>query len=385
MKSYNFSYRISPEVLKTDKIIIPFSGITEEKFCGNLNESNNDWSLSYYSGMSYILSGGTCNCDNTIGICSCDKKNSYLTGLTIPILFLQTINDIGYYSDFDGFFLQKDILTNFVYSGNQINPYEVYLYNTSGDIMISYLNDSNYIVDWGDGTIQTLQSQLVSHIYPNTPSEYTIVISGSNQFGTTVLQRDIYIPITGVTINNTFGNITFTPQGGNWSGIPINYNYIFTGDSVNDLQSQVTSNFIPIPYQVSGFTTSKLQNLRRWGPTKYNMNTVFRNNQPYGQITDMNSNFTAYTINDIDYFDFPNGKTLYVLQTSGLTSNDILSEKITKDELLMDFVMAPEIITDVYIQRGKYSAFENLQRLGEVDNIGDLTRYGYGYFKINTT
>jgi len=39
--------------------------------------------------------------------------------------------------------------------------------------------------------------------------------------------------------------------------------------------------------------------------------------------------------------------------------------------------------SDVFIERGKYTAFEQLQRLGEVDNIGDMERYGYGFFKIN--
>jgi hypothetical protein len=47
--------------------------------------------------------------------------------------------------------------------------------------------------------------------------------------------------------------------------------------------------------------------------------------------------------------------------------------------------MDPEIQTDVLVERGRYSAFESLERLGEVDNIGDLERYGYGFFKINTT
>ena len=46
--------------------------------------------------------------------------------------------------------------------------------------------------------------------------------------------------------------------------------------------------------------------------------------------------------------------------------------------------MDPEIQNGVFIERGKYSAFEGLQRLGEVDNIGDLERYGYNYFKINS-
>lgn len=386
MKSYQLSYRISPGVLKNDLVLIPYSGDTEEINCGNINNTLTDWSLSVYSGMSYILSGGTCNCDNnTCIVCKCDVKNSALTGLTIPILLLESINDIGYYSEFDGFVLQKDIITNFVYSGNPFNIYEINLYNTSGDIMVSYLSESTFFVDWGDGSLQQqLTNQNITHTYPNTPDTYTITLSGSNMFGTTVITRDVYLPTTGVTISNPFGNIIFTPQGGSWSGIPVSYDYIFTGDSQNNIQSQVTSNFVPIPYQITGFTTSKLQDLRRWGPVKYNLNTVFKNNQPYGQVTNITPDYTAYTINGISYYDLNNGKTLYIVSTSGLTSNSIVAEKITKDELLMDMVMAPEIITDVYIQRGKYSAFENLQRLGEVDNIGDLVRYGYGYYKINT-
>ena len=386
MKSYNLSYRISPEVLKNDLILIPYSGLSEQINCGVTDDVLTDWSLSIYSGMSYLLSGGTCNCDdNTCIVCKCDVRNSVFTGLTIPIVLLESINDIGYYSEFDGFVLQKDIITNFVYSGNPFNQYEINLYNTSGDIMVSYLSESTYFIDWGDGTAQQqLTSQNITHIYPNTPDTYTIILSGSNMFGTTVINREVYLPTTGATIANPFGNVVFTPQGGNWSGISTSYDYIFTGDSENNIQSQITSNFVPIPYQITGYTTSRLQDLRRWGPSQYNLNTVFKNNQPYGQVTDINTDYTAYTINGVSYYDLNNLKTLYIIESSGLTSNSIVAEKITKDELLMDFVMAPEIITDVYIQRGKYSAFENLQRLGEVDNIGDLMRYGYGYYKINT-
>ena len=386
MKAYNLSYRISPEVLKNDLILIPHSGYTEQVSCGNTDNVLTDWSLSVYSGMSYILSGGTCNCDNnTCIICQCNVRNSIFTDLTLPLLFLESTNDIGYYSEFDGFLLQKDIITNFVYSGNPFNTYEITLYNTSGDIMVSYLSESTYFVDWGDGSVQEqITAQNLTHIYPNTPSTYTITMSGDNMFGKTIINREVYLPTTGATVVNPFGTVILTPQGGSWSGIPMTYDYIFTGDSENNVQSQITSNFIPIPYQISGYTKSRLQDLRKWGPTKYNLDTVFRNNQPYGRITEFNADYTSYTINGASYYDLKNGKTLYIIESSGLTSDTIGAEKITKDELLMDMVMAPEIITDVYIQRGKYSAFENLQRLGEVDNTGDLVRYGYGYYKINT-
>ena len=385
MKSYNLSYRISPEVLKNDLIPIPFSGFSEETTCGTTEDVLQDRTLSVYSGMTYLLSGGTCNCtDNTCIVCKCDVRDSVFTGLSIPILFLQSTNDIGYYSEFDGFILQKDIITNFTYSGSPNGIYDLTLFNTSGDKLMSFLSDSTFTIDWGDGSsIQQLTTSITNHTYPNTPSTYTIVLSGNNVFGTTVIKKEVYLPFTGVTISNPFGNIVFTPQSGNWSGIPMSYDFIFTGDSENNIQSQITSNFVPIPYQISGYTKSKLQDLRKWGPIKYDYNLVIKKNQPYGQVININPDYTAYTINGISYFDLSNGKTLYIVNSSGLTANDILSEKLTKDELLMDFVMAPEIITDVYIQRGKYSAFENLQRLGEVDNIGDLVRYGYGYFKIN--
>jgi hypothetical protein len=48
----------------------------------------------------------------------------------------------------------------------------------------------------------------------------------------------------------------------------------------------------------------------------------------------------------------------------------------------MRVVDQPQIQTNVYVERGKVSAYERLQRLGEVDNIGDLENYGYGFFNI---
>jgi hypothetical protein len=45
-------------------------------------------------------------------------------------------------------------------------------------------------------------------------------------------------------------------------------------------------------------------------------------------------------------------------------------------------VNATEIQSNVFIVRGKLSGTESLLRLGEVDNLGDLIKYGYGYFKL---
>lgn len=381
MESEKYSVLISPENISLDLFGFVYTADTgydyeEQQPCLNFATPSQQFkneNTYFYLSMSDILSGGT-------------NGNSLLTGLTIPVVFTQTYNDIGVYSEFDGLILQKDIVTNFLFSGTNImDTYEVTLFNTSGDFNLSYLDFTTYIVDWGDGVSQQLTTTSTNHIYSSN-GDYTISLSGSNPWGVTVIQKNVTIPLVLSVITNQQGTITFTPQQGNWANIPVSYNYIFDGDAQNNVTSQISSNFTTVPFQISGFTSSKLQDLRRWGPTPYTVGYIFnKNNQLFGQVDDINDNYTAYTINNVNYYDLVNGKTFYIVNSSGITSNDIMASSITKNEYLLDFVMSPEIQTDVYIERGKYSAFEPLQRLGEVDNIGDLVRYGYRYYRIKTT
>lgn len=361
MQEERYSIVISPENLKSDVFTETYSGDSGVNVFG------------VYSGMSYVLSGGT-------------NGDSLLTGLTIPIMFTQSINDLGIYSEFDGLLLQKDVNTNFLYSADTLNPYDVTVYNTSGDLTISYLEFSKFFVDWGDNTtIDQLVNQPVSHLYASTPETYTISFSGINSWGSVVIQKQIQVPVTGVSVTNLEGNVTFTPQSGNWSGIPSSYDFIFTGDSQNNYPAQISSTYTTVPFVVSGYTTSKLTDLKRYGPTPYTIGyQIFKNGQLYGQVDDITNEYTEYTINGITYYDLTNGKTLYIAESSGFTKNNITLSAITKNERLLDFVFDPEVQTNVFIERGKYTAFEPLQRLGEVDNIGDLTRYGYNYYIINS-
>jgi len=378
MESEKFSVLISPEVLSSDLVNFVYTASTtyelgeDECITTATTATITTQDISVYSGMSYILSGGT-------------NGDSLLTGLTMPVLFTQTYNDLGFYSEFDGLMYQKDIVTNFLYSGNNTtNLNSVTLYNTSGDYTVSYLDFTTYYVDWGDGSpTQQLTTSDVTHTYL-VNSGYTITLSGSNPWGVTIIQKPITIPLQSVTIPNPNGNIVFVPQQGNWTNIPISYDYIYPLDANNNIPYQISSNWTSVPFPISGFTSSRLQDLKRWGSVPYTVGYVFtKNNQVFGQVNSITPDFTGYTINNVDYYDLVNGKTLYVVNSSGLTANDIVASAITKNEYLLDFVMAPEVQTDIYVERGKYSAFESLQRLGEVDNIGDMVRYGYGFFKIN--
>jgi hypothetical protein len=55
---------------------------------------------------------------------------------------------------------------------------------------------------------------------------------------------------------------------------------------------------------------------------------------------------------------------------------------ITKNEYLIGVVDQPEIFSNVFIERGKESGTEKIQRLGDVNSIGELTKYGYKFFKV---
>jgi hypothetical protein len=92
--------------------------------------------------------------------------------------------------------------------------------------------------------------------------------------------------------------------------------------------------------------------------------------------------YTAYTIQDIDYYDYSDGTTIYFTQSSGLTADWMVQEPIVKDELLLGIISQPEVQSNVFIERGKNSALERVQRIGEVDNLGDLIKYGYRFFNV---
>lgn len=376
MKSVKYSIVVSPENVSGDIFNFPYSGSYYAVECGFPTEIEKEYEFGLYSAFTSVISGG-------------NNGDSLLTGLTIPILFTQSINDIGYYSDFDGFLLQKNVVTNFLYSGDPINTYNVTVYNTSGNNFMSFLNLSSYVLDWGDGSATinlTPNNPTATHTYPSAPSGYTIQLTQINPWGETIVRKQISLPNTGVTVNNLDGEIFFTPQGGSWSGIPLSYDYIFSGDSGYDLSQYVSEDYTTVPFVVSGYTKSKLSDLRRYGPNPYTIGYIqIIKGITLGQVTEMTPEYTAYTINDVNYYDFSDGRTLFIANSSGITYNDFTFSALTKDEYLLDFVMPPEINSNVYIERGKYSAFESLQRLGEVDNMGDLRRYGYGYFKINIT
>lgn len=367
MKQDQYKFKVSPENLKTILVKVDYSGVT----------------VGVYSGMTQVLTSGP-------------NGSSLLTGLTINLLLTQDANDSGYYSTFDGAVIQKDVISNFIFSSTTQDPYTYYVYNTSDEFQ-KFVELSPYILDWGDGspkqTITTYSPNSISHTYAVSNTQYVITLEQTNPWGTTRVSKKITTPFINVIDPNPNGTAYFTPLGGNWSGTPLSYDYIFSGDAINEKSKQTSNNYTQVPFTISGTTRSRLNELRLYGtqpilPPLFSSNyqvgvPVIQNGQVWGSIINAETGlFTAYTIQNVTFYDYEDGITVYFEQSSGLTESMLVEEPITKDEMLLKVMDQPQIRSDVFVERGKNSAYERVLRLGEVDNLGSLLRYGYGFFNV---
>ena len=379
MEDRNYHIKISPEVILGDVFKVPY-------FAGQLT-TYNDYQLCcktyqsavvsnitgdtyVYSSMTDILSGGT-------------NGASLLTGLTIPILLTENTIDIGYYSVFDGMVEQKEVMTNFIFSATTNNPYKVYFYNTSDTEFKKYLEFSTYTLDWGDpsdpGIITLSPSTTVYwHTYPAiTGKTYTISLAGMSPWGSNVVKKTVHLPYSNVTILNPKGTATFTPAGGSWAGTSLMYDFIYSGDSTCDTTLTSITDFTTVPITITGYTQSSLNDLKQYGQTPFKLNTIVTgtsgNIGVYSGLTNDGLGI-MYSVNGVDYVDYQDGTTIFMVKSSGLTSDMLICSAITKNEVLLNVIDEAEVQSEIFIERGKQSSLERVERLGEVDNIGDLTK-----------
>ena len=387
MEEQKYYFKISPENIFGDLRLVQYTGGTDvydttDPCCpiltGETSVTGVDF-IGVYTGMSYVLSGGT-------------NGDSLLTGLTIPIMITQTAVDMGYYSVFDGAVLQKDVINNFLFSATTGSPYTYYFYNTSDTEFIKFLSLVTYVVDWGDGSpnVTITSTSPISHNYPTSNSEYQITMTATSPWGISKITKTVTTPFDDVVITNPNGDATFTPAGGNWSGTSFNYDYIFSGDSNTDINDFFSYNYTTIPFLVSGYTESTINDLSQYGPKSNLYGGKFKIGVQVTGTTgsvgtvwgpDPNGLYTAYTINQIDYFDYDEF-TVFMVYSSGFTQDNIIMTGLTKNEALINVIDQPEVQTNVFIERGKNSALEFIERIGEVDNVGDLEKYGYGFFNV---
>ena len=100
--------------------------------------------------------------------------------------------------------------------------------------------------------------------------------------------------------------------------------------------------------------------------------------------------FTAYTINNIHYWDYstvptpsPIGQnvvTRFAVQMTNCCPGCLYPD--IKEEWTLGHVFPPQIENNVFIDRGQISIFEEYYRITEVDKLEDFDNYQGGFFNI---
>jgi hypothetical protein len=282
----------------------------------------------------------------------------------IPLFLESSVDEMGVMVGFDGQIEQVEQICNFSYTqtGNT-----VYVYNTIDTSKVSEIYDINFTVDWGDGTssILTATGITANKTYSSTGST-VISISVNTPWTQFETKKVIQIP-SNTTVPNPLGT---------FSGFTIPYTNI-TGQSqsyINDYDNDCGGTY-------TGNTVFYYASI---GKSRINEKKLYGGNTYTGVTTGITNNliYSAYTIDDLSYRDFEDGTTTITGATSGFTKEEVINCVITRNEHFLGFIDEPVIYSDIFVERGKQGVLEKTFRLSEIDNTGELSYYGNGYFNI---
>ena len=74
--------------------------------------------------------------------------------------------------------------------------------------------------------------------------------------------------------------------------------------------------------------------------------------------------------------------TTFNFKGEGRNETNTSLSALTKEEYLFGVVSKPEIKNDVFIERGVLSVTDKHVRMSEIKNLGELQRYGNGFYKL---
>jgi len=295
------------------------------------------------------------------------------TGVTyqLPIFLDANLDEMGIMVGFDGDIEQVEQFCNFTYagSGNTIT-----IYNTVNTNKLKTLINSVFTISWGDATPDTLLPMATvydanlpytSHTYTLAGS-YDIEISVDSPWKVQKLKRKITVPFLVPSLPTDFGTLTFT--------IPY-----------SNPPSGQTQTYLEDYRELTGNTNDTCISFLAIGKSRLDEFRLYGSSIIYSGITTGSTeagNYTGYTIDGLFYMDYADGYTHITGCTSGFTHEELYNGMITRDEHLIGFLDPPQIYSDIFIERGKQGVMERNLRLGEIDNIGELSVYGSGFFKV---
>jgi hypothetical protein len=103
-------------------------------------------------------------------------------------------------------------------------------------------------------------------------------------------------------------------------------------------------------------------------------------NQIYGlQYVDYTGKTRSVKINDTS-IRIPLTNFRYIGE--GQNETNVSLSALTKEEYLFGIISPPEVKNDVFIDRGVTSVMDIHLRLSEIKNLGQLSRYGNGFYNL---
>jgi hypothetical protein len=300
------------------------------------------------------------------------EKNLYTillngTGQTfnLPVFLESTSDEMGVMVGFDGTMEQIEQICNFSYTqtGNTVQ-----LYNTVDTSKVSEILEINFTVSWGDGTTSVLSAHTgttlnsVSKTYSTTGVK-TVEISINTPWTSFKTKKNITVP-SNTTVSNPLGTFSgFT--------IPYTNNTGQTQNYLNNLDYTNTTGNTTFSFAAMG--RSRIDEKKLYGSSTY---TGVTTGTTDGIV------YSAYTIDNLSYRDYPDGITTITGSTTGFTKEEVFNNMLTRNEHFLGFIDEPSIYSDIFVERGKQGVLEKTLRLSEIDNTGELDIYGNGYFNI---
>lgn len=227
----------------------------------------------------------------------------------------------------------------------------------------------NYSILKDKLTENNLSFPFMYGITPNNTQNYTITE-----------EKTLRIPSTVVDDYYNYGNLQITGA---------------TDSKLEDVRTYSTENPFQIGFNIGTNTYTNYENNTIVGvdrvktlsePTIYVFDTP--NNSDLGTPTQINGlqylDYTGSTRNvNIDGIMGTIPLTVVKYNGEGWNETNTSLSGLTKEEYLFGIISRPEVESDVFIDRGTISVMDYHLKLSEIKNLGQLTRYGNGFYKIN--
>lgn len=168
----------------------------------------------------------------------------------------------------------------------------------------------------------------------------------------------------------------------------------YTDTKIQDLKSYDANN----PY-IAGFDMDKTVFIDYLGTTISGVSRVVSLGEPktyaFDAIADTNIG-TMSQLHGIAYQEYSgrtrniniDSKKTTIAQTSfnyigeGWNETNTSLSALTKEEYLFGIIYPPEVQSDVFIDRGTTTVMDRHLRLSEIKNLGELIRYGNGFYNL---